>query len=124
MEIAASAEEKANYRQADLGRFLVFPEDRSNPVRMKTNVPYKWLQGQERFSFKGVAQPNEYYAFQLGVWAGDQTLKSVRSDHLFQYKRSESEGQTVHQTGKRSSGCRPAIVVRSGFENKPTQRNL
>ena len=77
MEIAASAEEKANYRQANLGRFLVFPEDRSNPVRMKTNVPYKWLQGQERFSFKGVAQPNEYYAFQLGVWAGDQTLKSV-----------------------------------------------
>ena len=77
MEITASVEEKEQYRQSNPGRFLVFPEDRSNPIRMKTNVPYKWLQGQDRTLFKGSAMPNEYYAFQLGVWAGNQELKSI-----------------------------------------------
>lgn len=77
MEITASAKEKEQYRQAHPGRFLVFPEDRSYPVRMKTNVPYKWLQGQDRSLFKGTAMPNEYYAFQLAVWAGSQELKSI-----------------------------------------------
>lgn len=77
MEVTASADEKDQYKQANPGRFLVFPEDRSYPVRMKTNVPYKWLQGQDRSLFKGAAMPNEYYTFQLGIWAGNQELKSI-----------------------------------------------
>ena len=77
MEVAASASEKESYRQANPGRFLVFPEDRSLPIRMKADVPYKWLQSPLQTSFTGKAQPNEYYTFQLGVWAAKDELKSV-----------------------------------------------
>lgn len=41
MEVTASASEKESYRQANPGHFLVFPEDRSLPIRMKADVPYK-----------------------------------------------------------------------------------
>ena len=77
MEVTASASEKESYRQANPGRFLVFPEDRSLPIRMKADVPYKWLQSPLQTSFTGKAQPNEYYTFQLGVWAAKDELKSV-----------------------------------------------
>ena len=77
MEVAASASEKESYRQANSGHFLVFPEDRSLPIRMKADVPYKWLQSPLQTSFTGKAQPNEYYTFQLGVWAAKDELKSV-----------------------------------------------
>lgn len=77
MEVAASASEKESYRQANPGHFLVFPEDRSLPIRMKADVPYKWLQSPLQTSFTGKAQPNEYYTFQLGVWAAKDELKSV-----------------------------------------------
>lgn len=77
MEIAATAAEKERYRQAHPGRFLVFPEDRATPVRMKTGVPYKWLHGQNYATFRGTVMPNEYYAFQLGIWTGDAEIKSI-----------------------------------------------
>lgn len=77
MEVTASASEKESYRQANPGHFLVFPEDRSLPIRMKADVPYKWLQSPLQTSFTGKAQPNEYYTFQLGVWAAKDELKSV-----------------------------------------------
>ena len=77
MEVAASASEKESYRQTNPGHFLVFPEDRSLPIRMKADVPYKWLQSPLQTSFTGKAQPNEYYTFQLGVWAAKDELKSV-----------------------------------------------
>lgn len=77
MEVIATASEKENYRQANAGRFHVFPEDRAYPIRMKADIPYKWLQKTDHSLFKGTAAPNEYYAFQLGVWAGKQALKSI-----------------------------------------------
>ncbi|WP_075557137.1 glycoside hydrolase domain-containing protein [Parabacteroides timonensis] len=77
MEVIATENEKASYREQNPGRFLVFPEDRTFPIRMKAHLPYKWLQDADHSSFKGTAMPNEYYAFQLGVWAGKQPLQSI-----------------------------------------------
>lgn len=77
MEVIATANEKESYRQANPARFHVFPEDRAYPIRMKTHVPYKWMQNTSHSLFKGSAMPNEYYAFQLGVWAGNQELKNI-----------------------------------------------
>ena len=77
MEIIASAKEKNDYRKAHPGRFLVFPEDRAFPIRMKSQVPYKWFQTNDHSTFKATAMPNEYYTFQLGVWNGKDDLKSI-----------------------------------------------
>ena len=77
MEIIASAKEKNDYRKAHPGRFLVFPEDRAFPIRMKSQVPYKWFQTNDHSTFKATAMPNEYYTFQLGVWNGEDDLKSI-----------------------------------------------
>lgn len=77
MEVIATANEKDNYRKTNPGRFLVFPEDRTHPIRMRAHIPYKWLQSPDHSTFRGTALPNEYYAFQLGVWAGKEELKSI-----------------------------------------------
>lgn len=69
MEIIATQNEVDEFLRANPGRFNLFPEDRQYPIRMKHNVPMRWMQGQDRSTFKGIARPNEYYAFQIGVWA-------------------------------------------------------
>lgn len=78
MEIIASKEETDKYRKANPASFHVFPEDRAFPIRMKNNVPYKWLAAEKENSFKGKALPNEYYALQIGVWASGKEVKNLQ----------------------------------------------
>ncbi|MDR2138236.1 MAG: DUF6067 family protein [Tannerella sp.] len=58
------------------GDFLVFPEDRAFPVRL-TAVPARWAAKGASGTFEGDALPNEYYTWQLGVWAAQKELKRV-----------------------------------------------
>ncbi len=58
--------------------FLVFPEDRTRPIRMKEAIPLQWLQYKTGVPFSGVAQRNEYYALQLGVVATHKDIADVR----------------------------------------------
>lgn len=83
MEIIATKNETDAYQKTNPAPFWVFPEDRAYPIRMKNNVPYKWLAGKTEKSFEGKALPNEYYAFQIGVWAGEKGVKNI------QYKTSD-----------------------------------
>jgi hypothetical protein len=50
-------------------RFLVFPEDRRNAIRMLRDIPRKWIETGPADTFRGEACRGEYYAFQLGVYA-------------------------------------------------------
>lgn len=70
MEVIATEEEKevliaSNPRQ----KFLLFPEDRRYPIRMLDNIPQKWVLQPISQTFEGTACKNEYYAFQIGLWA-------------------------------------------------------
>lgn len=58
--------------------FLVFPEDRTLPIRMLDAIPYRWTQQNPGLAFKGTAQKNEYYAFQLGVVAGVKRINNIK----------------------------------------------
>lgn len=78
MEITAAAAEKEQYRKDNSASFWIFPEDRMYPVRMKKEIPYKWLQMLPGTAFKGSAMPNEYYTFQLAIWSGQQEVKNVK----------------------------------------------
>jgi len=57
--------------------FMLFPEDRAYPIRLSV-VPARWAKTGTSDKFKGYALPNEYYTWQIGVWAHDKPLNNVR----------------------------------------------
>ncbi len=70
MEVTATGKEKEALISSNKGsKFLVFPEDRKYPIRMLDNIPQKWILKPLTNRFEGRACKNEYYVFQLGVWA-------------------------------------------------------
>lgn len=70
MEVPATKEETEAVKQKGKGTpFLVFPEDRKYPVRMKQELPYRWAEAGERLYFSGEARPDEHYVLQLGIYA-------------------------------------------------------
>ena len=78
MEVIATAKEtatlKAKYSNSP---YLVFPEDRDHPIRMRNDLPYRWtVKGPEK-NLSGAARRGEYYAYQLGIYA-QQPLEDVR----------------------------------------------
>jgi len=77
MELIALQSEKDSLVAIHKKDFLVFPEDRKFPIRMLDEIPQKWIQSGPSNEFAGVAQKNEYYTYQLGVYASQKRL-----DHL------------------------------------------
>lgn len=70
MEVIATAKEKGKLISSDRNsKFLLFPEDRKFPIRMLDNIPQKWAINSLTNRFEGTAAKNEYYVFQVGVWA-------------------------------------------------------
>jgi len=58
--------------------YLVFPEDRTRPIKMPTDLPITWVSRGANSPVTGEAQRGEFYAFQLGVYAARQALDDVR----------------------------------------------
>jgi len=77
MEIIPFESELKAFLEAHPDTFLVFSEDRSNPVRMWDKIPLKWIRDPRLNQFSGTALRNEYYVFQLAVYASKEDL-----DHL------------------------------------------
>lgn len=48
---------------------LIFPEDRAFPIRLSNQIPARWVKTGPAEKFTGMAMKNEYYVWQLGVWA-------------------------------------------------------
>lgn len=78
MEVIATAAEVSAYCRLHKQTWFAFSEDRKNPIRMRNYLPMKWMNQQPGTIFEGIAAPNEYYTFQLGVWSPSVTLKNVR----------------------------------------------
>jgi hypothetical protein len=78
MEQAASIEETARFLLTHRDKpFLIFPEDRANPIRMTDRLPWKWVQDGPRTTFTGEAARGEFYVFQLGLYAAAADLSHV-----------------------------------------------
>lgn len=78
MEVMATADEvRALAGQRPGSRYLVFPEDRLHPIRMRTDIPLRWVQAGLVDRFTGEAARGEFFAFQLGVLALE-SLDNVR----------------------------------------------
>jgi hypothetical protein len=70
MEVIATAKETAALKAKDMGTpFLVFPEDRLHSIRMRNDLPYRWIKKGADSSIRGLASRGEYFAYQLGVYA-------------------------------------------------------
>ena len=73
MEVTATKAETEVLLQKNQSKpFLVFPELREFPVRMRDNLPYRWIKSGTSNSFTGDAARGEYYSFQLALFAIQQ----------------------------------------------------
>ncbi len=57
--------------------FLVFPEDRMHPIKMKDDLPDRWVSRGIKNIFSDTASKGENFSFQLGVYAL-QDLSNVK----------------------------------------------
>jgi len=79
MEVIACADETDQLlAQAAHRPYLLFPEDRANPIRMTEDLPLRWID-------RGLAQPgegralrNEFYALQIGVYAARVPVNNLK----------------------------------------------
>ena len=78
MEVIATAEEVdqliAKYPEE---AFLLFPEDRKFPIRMRDDLPLKWIKTGPQKTFRGEALRGEYYAFHIGVFASRESIEDI-----------------------------------------------
>lgn len=78
MEVIALAAEKKSLIAKYPSEYLVFPEDREFPVKMKDEIPQRWIEKGLSSEFSGEACRNEYYAFQLAVFSSKKEIKNVK----------------------------------------------
>lgn len=57
---------------------VIFTEDRVFPIRLTDRLPARWVRKGASNHFAGVAMRNEYYVWQIGVWAARQELKNIK----------------------------------------------
>ncbi|NLP11662.1 hypothetical protein GX408_14790, partial [bacterium] len=79
MEIIATAAEVDQLIQAHgQDGYLLFPEDRKYPIRMSQFLPYRWVEMAGQTEFRAEACKNEYYSFQIGLFAFQEKLDNVQ----------------------------------------------
>jgi hypothetical protein len=79
MEVTATNDEvQALLARNGKSAYFVFPEDRANPIRMRSGLPLRWIEAGANTPFAGEAERGEFYVFQLGVFAARQNLSDVR----------------------------------------------
>lgn len=71
--------------------FILFPEDRAFPIRSIKQLPYRWVENGSKQEFQGIVQRNEYYTWQIGLWASKKDLQNVR----IQFSDLVSENGTI-----------------------------
>ncbi|MBI5010869.1 MAG: hypothetical protein HZB98_14735, partial [Bacteroidia bacterium] len=78
MEVIALSSEKKALVAKHSSDYLIFPEDRSFPVRMKDELPLRWIEAGPSGKFIGEACRNEYYALQIAVYSSKKELNDVK----------------------------------------------
>ena len=106
MEVIALQSEKDSLLEVYKGDFLIFPEDRKMPIRMLDEIPQRWVENGPSNGFKGEAQKNEYYTFQLGVFAAQQDLSDLKVEFSV-LKNGDSEIETSKLTCFNTGGTDP-----------------
>lgn len=78
--IATKRETEQLLKKHPQEKYILFTEDRRYPIRMTTDIPYKWIADDRHDSFAGQADKGEYYVFQLGIWAARSDIQKLHVD--------------------------------------------
>lgn len=78
MGCIATLRETDSLRNLHAENPIVFTEDRAFPIRLTDQLPVRWVKKGKESDFKGKAMRNEYYVWQLGIWAAHQEVRNVR----------------------------------------------
>ena len=73
----ATASETDSLRACRPENPVIFPEDRCFPIRLFHQLPVRWVKRNTTDAFEGTAQRNEYYVWQIGLWAAHGALHGV-----------------------------------------------
>jgi len=76
--IATQAEMKALKSKNPSAKYLVFPEDRLHPIKMKHDLPQRWIIRGLKNSFSDQAAKGENFTYQLGIYPIAQKLEGVK----------------------------------------------
>jgi len=84
MEVVATLDElNALEHRCRFRPFILFPELRDDPIRMTDAIPYAWAARDDDAlsTLCDKAMRNEYYVFQIGVYASKKLLKNLSVDY-------------------------------------------
>lgn len=140
MEVIASPDEANQLLSQSPQPLLLFPEDRRHTIRMQADLPLRWVLSGPSAEFAGEAQRNEYYAFQIGLFAPKQPANNVvvsfsplraadgreiPASALTSFNTGGRQlGQALHQSGQCSRWPCPGFVAGGRCRRKPGPRNL
>ena len=74
----ATAAETEQLRALASSPMMLFPEDRVFQIRLKDKLPVRWAMQGPSSKFEGYACRNEYYTWQIGVWAAKGDLQNLK----------------------------------------------
>ena len=77
MEVIATEKETQQFINSASSDYIAIAEDRRYPIKMRNHLPLKWIKKGIANQFKGTAQKNEYYAFQIGIYPHKKNLENV-----------------------------------------------
>jgi hypothetical protein len=75
--IAAKKETEQLIQENKTDSYLIFPEDRLHSIRMKNDLPQRWIKKGIKTSFTDTAMKGENFAYQLAIYAL-QNIKNVQ----------------------------------------------
>jgi hypothetical protein len=79
MEVIAKASEvKALESKYPAKKYLVFPEDRLHIIKMKHELPQRWIISGLKSEFNDETDKGENYTYQLGIYPVSQDLEDVK----------------------------------------------
>lgn len=81
---------------------IIFTEDRAFPIRLTNQISARWAKNGPSDKFSGEASRNEYYVWQIGVWAAHKKLQNVKvefSDFVNNSERISKEEITCFNQG-------------------------
>jgi hypothetical protein len=80
MEVIALPAEKKSLTDKFTDDYLIFPEERLFPIRMRDEIPLRWIRKGPSGDFSGEACRNEYFAFQIGLYASRNNLSDIKCE--------------------------------------------
>ena len=91
---------------------VIYTEDRCFPIRLFHQLPVRWVKTAPQDAFEGTALRNEYYVWQIGLWAAHGALEGVKVTFS---DLKEKGGHTVIAASEQTSfNC-----TGTGWDGKP-----